>query len=136
MSFLSNKSDILALSADMLHRESMYPAVAHCSYYSCYQLLKHIWLHSMNQTEEDLGANCSLQRFLGSHEYLLNEVSKHIAKFGRKDSRNDVLLLNKNFSRLKRLRVEADYMDKGFDYTQSSTAISLSKEILPILKKY
>jgi hypothetical protein len=49
MSNLQNKSDILKEVAVMLHNKNMYPAVAHSAYYSCYQLLKHIWLYRMGK---------------------------------------------------------------------------------------
>ncbi|MDD4591292.1 MAG: hypothetical protein PHG06_12830, partial [Parabacteroides sp.] len=41
-------------SAAILHDQAHYPSVAHCSYYSCYQLFRHIWFYSMGKTESDL----------------------------------------------------------------------------------
>ena len=54
MSELQNKSEINYESARYLHDQGNYPSVAHCTYYSCYQLLRHIWLYSLMKSETDL----------------------------------------------------------------------------------
>jgi hypothetical protein len=135
MSYLSNKSDILCASAQLLHDNCYYPAVAHCAYYSCYQLLKHIWLTTMHKTEDELDVNCSQTR-LGSHEYLLNEVAKYIKGLQNKDSNNDFRILCKNIPQLKRIRVNADYKNAEFGSDESGRVITMSNETIRILKKY
>lgn len=135
VSCLENKSEILFCSAEMLHDKSSYVGVAHASYYSCYQLLKHIWLCPMGKTEAELDSNCS-QTKMGSHEYLLNQIVKHIDSSGKKTSKEDARQLRNDLPQLKRLRTNADYADENFDSTKSGKAITLSKKILPILKRY
>lgn len=130
---LQNKSEILGTSAELLHDKCLYPAVAHTAYYSCYQLMKHIWLYSMEKSEDELKRNIK-QSSMGSHEYLINEIVKYVVTNNKtndnlKDFRNKIF-------KLKVLRTEADYSDKNFDYTNSRDSISLSKEILSVLKKY
>ncbi len=51
MSILKSKSDINLMAAELLHKNSLYPSVVHCSYYSCFQLMKHLWLGKMGKTE-------------------------------------------------------------------------------------
>ena len=135
MSNLSNKSEILQTSSQLLHDKAYYPAVAHGAYYSCYQLMKHIWLYSMNKTEQELDTNCSTTR-LGSHEYLLNQIVSYVKSSNKKDANTDSRTLRNKMPQLKRLRTEADYSDTVFDYANSNNSLVLSKEIIPILKKY
>lgn len=133
MSHLQNKSELLVASAELLDDKGLYPAVAHASYYSCYQLMKHIWLYSMQKSEDELKSNIK-QSSKGSHEYLINEIVKYVVKNNKtndnlRDFRNKII-------KLKVLRTEADYFDKNFDYTDSRDSISLSQEILSVLKNY
>ena len=73
MSILKSKSDINLMAAELLHKNSLYTSVVHCSYYSCFQLMKHLWLEKMGKTEEDLKtANNNTNE--GSHEVLINKI--------------------------------------------------------------
>lgn len=134
-SCLRNKSDILAAAADLLHDNCYYNAVAHAAYYSCYQLMKYIWLYSMNKTQTELDSNTS-QSKMGSHEFLLNEVAKYIGNKQSRDSSEDARCLRNSLPQLKKLRVEADYLDTVFDSKKSTQSKNLSAMLLPILKKY
>lgn len=122
---------MLVSAAELLHDNSYYNAVAHAAYYSCYQMLKYIWLYSMGKSQDELDANTSQSR-MGSHEYLLNEVFKHIGK----DSITDARCIKNDMLQLKRLRVDADYNDTNFDIKKSSHSMDLSSKLLSILKKY
>ncbi|MDR2813841.1 MAG: hypothetical protein LBB79_04195 [Prevotellaceae bacterium] len=131
MSHLKNKSEILKDAARLLDAKGFYPAVAHCAYYSCYQLLIHIWLHSMGKSETDLVLKRTTYN-AGSHETLINEVWEHIKRKNKSDART----FNENIFQLKRLRLSADYADASFGYTQSRKSMELSASITPILKNY
>jgi len=74
MSHLQNKSEMLQDVAELLHNKYYYPAVAHSAYYSCYQLLKHIWLYGMGKTQAELDSKSSAS-LLGSHEFLINQIA-------------------------------------------------------------
>ena len=141
MSPLQNKSKNLVSAANLLHANNLYPAVAHCAYYCCVQLMRHIWLHSFNKTEQDLKQELRLSnqnmrlaggQEAGTHEFLINQIGLHI-----KNSRNtnDFRQFNKIWQ-LKRLRVDADYSDNDFDVTMSNNSLTLSRMIVPILQKY
>jgi len=131
MSHLQNKSEILVEVAKLLHDKTYYPAVAHSAYYSCFQLLKHIWLHKMSKTEQELISKNRNSKE-GSHEVLINEICSFIKASSPSDCRN----INSKITQLKRLRVNADYDDSVFDSKKSANSLLLSKEIIPILKKY
>jgi hypothetical protein len=136
MSDLQNKSDIYMESAKILSDKSLYPPVAHCSYYACYQRIKHLWLYKMGKTEADLYSLCRTRSSEGSHEVLINEIVKYIKTSETVNNLSDSRVLNSYIGQLKKLRHRADYEDKNFDYTSCSSALSLSNDIIPILKKY
>lgn len=120
-------------AAKILHDQGFLPCVAHTAYYSCFQLMKHIWLHSMLKTEDELGSEIS-QSHQGSHAYLLNAIANHIQQNQKQpdDSRNIRNLL----PQLRSLRVKADYRDEDISSADSQKALALSQKIFPILKKY
>ena len=132
---LQNKSEILQDAAKLLHDKTFYPAVAHSAYYSCYQLLKHIWLYGMEKSQEELNTQSSLSH-LGSHEFLINEIGKYIKNSKNRTANSDFRDFNNKIGQLKTLRTKADYDDDLFDSSKSLNSLSLSDEIVPILKKY
>ena len=136
MSNLKNKSEIYLESALLLNKSYYYPPVAHCSYYACYQLIKHIWLHKLGKSEVELEALCKIKKREGSHEVLINQIGSYIKNSTNKNKIEDFRVFNSNLVALKRLRVKADYKDIVFDSTDSSNAISLSNSVIPLLKKY
>lgn len=131
MSNFQNKSEMLIASAELSHESNYYPAVGHSAYYSCFLLLKHIWIYSMRKTQTELESRCSINK-VGTHEFLINEIGKYI----KNNSNQEFREFNTKIVQLKKLRVTADYDDSMFDFSKSSNSLSLSKDILPILKKY
>lgn len=135
MSQLQIKSDILRASVKLLHKKRLYPTVAHCSYYSCLQLSKHLWLHPMNKTEENLEAECAANK-KGTHGMLINATRKYILSSNKISCSNDSRNFYSKMQELKRLRVSADYSDIVFTKNDSAKSISLANDVHPILKKY
>ncbi len=129
MSSLRNKSEINIAAAEHLDGESIYPPVAHCAYYSCYQFMKHIWLHSMNKTENDL-ALLTRNTTEGSHEVLINQIVKHLVT-----KNQDARSFNTEIVSLKKLRHKSDYDNVEIGSEISADAIKLSKSSLIVLKK-
>tara|TARA_B110000211_G_scaffold223947_1_gene274456 strand:- start:403 stop:798 length:396 start_codon:yes stop_codon:yes gene_type:complete len=129
MGHLKNKSELNFGAAELLHKQSYYPSVVHCAYYSCIQLMKHTWLNSMGKSEKDLRVlNNSSNK--GSHEVLINQIKSFIQSKSQNDRD-----FNRDILQLKRLRVNADYDEISIDYTKSDKSIGLSKSSLNILKK-
>ena len=135
MSNLQNKSGINLTSARLLYDKAFFPPVAHCSYYACYQMFKHLWLYKMNKTQAELDV-LNHQKREGSHEVLINEILKFIKNSEKINRHDDFRALNTDILLLKKLRTKADYDDSDFDSSNSAKAISLSDEIMPLLKKY
>ena len=129
MSHLKNKSEINIAAAEYLDSESIYSSVAHCAYYSCYQFMKHIWLNSMNKTDNDL-ALLTKNTKEGSHEILINQIIKHL-NTKNQDSRS----FRTEIVSLKKLRHKSDYDNVEIGSEISANAIKLSKSSLVVLKK-
>ncbi|NDP28285.1 MAG: hypothetical protein GZ087_12790 [Flavobacterium sp.] len=129
MSSLRNKSDINIAAAEHLDGKSIYPPVAHCAYYSCYQFMKHIWLFSMNKTDNDL-ALLTKNTTEGSHEVLINQITKYL-----KSKNQDTRSFNTEIVSLKKLRHKSDYDNIEIGSEISANAIKLSKSSLVVLKK-
>lgn len=130
MSHLKNKSEINFAAAELLHKQNFYPSVVHCSYYSCIQLMKHIWLHKMNNTEDEL-SHLNRNSVDTSHQVLINQIGSFLK------SKNAVAFrdFNNTIGQLKKIRNDADYKDIQIDYNTSNSSISLSKESLNALNK-
>jgi uncharacterized protein (UPF0332 family) len=126
LSELKKKSDKLNKATDLLHNNELYPAVAHSAYYCCLQLMKHIWLHSMNGTEREITQSKS-----GTHDFLIKRIGKHIRHSNKYD-----FYIFRQIRKLKNLRICADYSDQSFDKAKSFESLKLSKSIILILKKY
>lgn len=122
---------MLEESAQLLHEKTLYPGVGHAAYYGCFQLMKDICLIKINKTEQELESFVS-QSKSGTHEYILNEIVKYVSGLNKEDSRT----LRSKVPQLKKFRVKADYKNEDFNLDDSRASISLSKEILRILKKY
>ena len=137
MSQLLNKSETSYSAAELLHKKCLFSSVAHCSYYSCFQMYKYIWLYPMGKTEGLLTLSTTEsfrrnQKVKGSHNILLDRVAQHI----KTNNRDDFRVLNRNINQLKKLRQTADYDDQDFLDKQSEKSIKLSSSIRMVLKKY
>ena len=124
MSFLINKSEINLASAELLHQKNNYASVVHCAYYSCHQMMAHIWYHKLNK--KDLVKS----KEEGSHEALINCIGGFL-----KEKSFDLRGFNNSIGQLKKLRHKADYKNEEIDSTISNNSIQLSKSTLLILKK-
>lgn len=137
MSQLLKKSETSYSAAELLHKQCLFSSVAHCSYYSCFQMYKYIWLYPMDKTD-DLLKNATNESFRnnlrikGSHNILLDRVAQHI----KTNNRDDFRVINTSINQLKKLRRTADYDDKDFFDKQSEKSIKLSTSIRKVLKKY
>jgi len=129
MGHLKNKSEINLVAAELLNKQYLYPAVVHCAYYSCLQLMRHIWINQMGKSLQELGVLTRNSRD-GSHEVLINQIKMFLKSLSLDDRS-----FNNSITQLKKLRIKADYDDVSIDSSISSNSISLSKSTQTILKK-
>ena len=132
---LYNKSQILNGATTLLHDNGKYPAVAHAAYYSCYQLMLHIWIYKMHKSLNDLDILCAKNK-QGMHEILINEIESYINNSSNPRSYSDCRDFSKNIVFLKKLRISSDYKDEVFTQDKSLKSITLMNELTPILNKY
>lgn len=130
MGHLLNKSEINLGAADLLHKHQLYPAVAHCAYYSCVQLMRHIWINRMGNKIEELANIIRSQPKEGSHEVLINQVKTYL-----KSKKLDDRKFNNEIIQLKKLRTKSDYDNIQIGLTVSTSSITLSKSAQSILRK-
>lgn len=127
-----NKSGLFESAANALMTQAQYLPVPHSAYYSCYQLIKHIWLYKLGKTEAELEAQISQYGAKASHEYLINQiiplVSDPMDRRSAQDFRNKLL-------QLKVFRTRADYTDITIDYEIANDAIKLMNELLRTLRR-
>ena len=129
-----NKSDLFLESAEKLLEKYIYVAVPHCAYYSCYQIIKVIWLDVMGKTDQDIENMITAKNVkTGSHNFLIEEILKFSNSI-LKDQKEYRSLRN-GTHQLKTLRTKSDYEDESITYDIGKKAIDLAKEILIILKK-
>jgi prephenate dehydrogenase len=144
MSYLQNKSSDLAKAANLLRDKELFPAVAHDAYYCCVQLMKHILLHSLHNTEDDLkherteynrrARQQNRTKELGTHEFLINKVGGYLKN--TMSGYRDFQVFNAHIWELKELRTTADYHDKPFNSMDSKKSLELSKKVMEVLQKY
>jgi hypothetical protein len=130
MSHLEKKSDTLQQAAALLHGGGLHPAAAHPAYYSCYQLMMHIWLHRMGKTAQELA------RQRNSHKALINGVTALIKQSEKGMYANESRNFSRKILKLKKLRTNADYADAKFGCAESERSIALSKALIATLKKH
>ena len=136
-----NKSGLLIDSARILSAGDNPVAIPHCAYYSCYQLMMHIWLNVMGKTDGELKSLIDAakgSRFdNGSHNVLLREIVKFVKADGTdRNRKQDSATINNDMQEMKRIRVKDDYKDVIIDMPACRNSIRLAEETIPILKKY
>ncbi len=140
-SALKDKSEFNSESAKLLMDKGLYSPVAHCAYYSCYQLVKYIWLYKMNMTEQDLKTLCDQRNQnktskTNSHNILIGEVFKYMKGKSNGNQKYECSDFNTLINQLKYFRATSDYKDAPFNYSQSRSSIDLMDEIRPLLNKF
>lgn len=128
MSQLKNKSELNRAAADFLQKQSYFPSVIHCTYYSCVQLMKHILIFTLGKTEAEI-QNEVRNSNSGSHEVMINNINYHL-----KSTNKDWKTFNTNIIQLKRLRVIADYENTQIDFGKGNDSIRLSDVVLKHLR--
>lgn len=136
MSYLRNKSEFNLKSAALLIEEDFYAPSVHCSYYSVFQLMKHIFIQIKRISYENLNQNI-ISDSRNTHKYLIEEFCLHLQSDANcKLNRFEVRELKNDIQDLKQFRLESDYDNIEINYKKSSQALSLSESILKRLRNF
>lgn len=131
MSNLKNKSEINFEAAKELIDKSFYPSSVHCSYYSCFQLLKFKMNDFFGVTYEQLATDISFSG-KGTHQYLISYVTKEIKENISKDSSRD---FSRSIKDLKLFREKSDYEDIEIKPEEGEKAYRIAEYLLDLIKK-
>ncbi|MEH0007402.1 MAG: hypothetical protein V6Z82_01600 [Flavobacteriales bacterium] len=122
MDRIREKSELNEAAAELLIRESLHAPAVHCSYYSCFQLMKYTLKSALRisykrQDRESQNAQG------GSHLYVRDHIVKKLVTRKEKNRFID------KFKDLKHRRKESDYRNIEIDRGKSETALRKAREI-------
>lgn len=133
---LKNKSEINSDAAKLLHDKNYYAPSIHCSYYSCLQLMIYSLNSHFNFTEDEISSKVNEYTRSykdGSHNFYISFLLKEIKK---NSSVRVSLDFNNKINTLKKFRTKADYKKDDIHHDTSNIALSLSGDIITLIKKY
>ena len=133
LSYLLNKSEFNILSARLLIDNDYYVPSVHCSYYSVYQHIKHIFLDRSNMTEQELDTKISSDK-RNSHQFIIDEFFVLLQNYSTLD-RYKQRELRLKIKDLKNYRIESDYRNIEVPYNKGTMAYSLATTIDASLRK-
>ncbi len=134
---LKSKSEFnISAAEELIDRHSYYASSVHCSYYGCFQYIKHKLNnlgHSYADVDKAIQESKNKPIKLNTHVYpvklILTELTKKLNDKG-------VLArdVNDKIKLLKAFRTLSDYHNVSVDIDKGRKALSISKEILNIIK--
>ena len=125
MSKLRQKSDFNIDAAKLLIQEAYFASSVHCSYYSCFQLMKYTIKNffSIDYENQSIRISTSGQH---SHQYVINYISGELVNFvGAEESRK----FKRTIKDLKQFRLESDYENIEVSYDKGQIALDKANEI-------
>lgn len=125
MSKLRQKSDFNIDAAKLLIKEAYYAPSVHCSYYSCFQLLKYTIKVFFGIDYENQAVKISISG-QHSHQYVINYISSELIDFvGAEESRK----FKRTIKDLKQFRLESDYENIEVGLDKGQIALDKANEI-------
>ncbi|MFA5012433.1 MAG: hypothetical protein WC644_10845 [Ignavibacteria bacterium] len=128
---LYNKSEDNEKAANYLYNKKIhFPAVIHCSYYSCYQLMSYL-LESFLNRDYDSIRNESNYRDKSIHSISIKSIYRDLREYDTVKASD----FNDKIAELKEMRNCSDYKNENIDWKFCLKAISLLREIKGILNE-
>jgi len=131
MSKIKQKSEFNIIAAERLLNESLFAPSVHCSYYSCYQLLKYTinYFFEVDYSTQSQKIASSKQN---SHQYVFNYVVNELKGLA---SYEDCKSFKRLFKQLKLYRTQSDYENIEVDSVKGHQAFDVAKEIRAYITK-
>ncbi len=133
MAQLKTKSEENIEAAKLLIENELWTSSIHCSYYSCFQIVKHIICHKLNisyKKQDEIAKD----KKIGSHNYLLSSIKKKLKSLHNISVEEQRHIAN-SLSELKTLRIRADYRSEIFDKEKSTGVLSMAEETITIMSE-
>lgn len=132
MNSLKEKANFNYEAAKLLISNSYYAPSVHCSYYSCFQLLKYIMFSFFGIEYSSLTSLVSQSR-RNTHEFIIDYITREVnnSKLDLQDKRE----FKRKIIELKRFRNDSDYEDVVIHNDKSNVALSYATEIRGYLQK-
>lgn len=125
MSKLRQKSDFNLDAAKVLLEKNLFAPSVHCSYYSCFQLLKYT-IHDFFGEDYEKQANNISTTKQKTHQYVINYIINKLKTFASiKESRD----FKRKINDLKQFRIESDYENIEVSFDKGNNAYEKAKEI-------
>jgi len=125
MSKLRQKSEFNIVAAEHLIKEALYAPSVHCSYYSCFQLLKFTIKDFFGIDYETQSSNIASKK-QNTHQYVVNYISDGLKEFVPFEERRN---FKRSIKDLKQFRIESDYENIEVGSDKSNEALRKAKEI-------
>ena len=133
MSNFKIKSEKNLEGSKLLIKNSFYSSSVHCSYYSNIQFILHILLKDVYKTTDELDRKSKLgsNDKKGFHNWIKSEIIRELFYRDYMSIRN----FNNYFGQLKKLRINADYLNELINKETAEKGLNLSITINEILAK-
>lgn len=131
MSKLKEKSNFNYEAAKELLDKNLFAPSVHCSYYSCFQLLKYTIKHFF---DKDYNVQCNerTKAKQKSHQYVIHYISNELVLLANKyDSRD----FRRKINDLRNFRNESDYENIEITYQKGIDAFNKADEIRKYIYK-
>jgi len=130
MSELKHKSKLNLLASKLLIEEKYYPSSIHCSYYSCFQILKYIINYFFGIEYDDIQNSIGKSKTT-SHEDIIEFVFTEFEKLKIPEPKR----FKRKIKDLKKLRIKADYDNIAITQDESENAYKLAIEFTEFINK-
>lgn len=117
-------------SAKILLDQCHYSSSVHCSFYGCLQTAFHTLFVKLNHEKSQFDHMRRLQK-MGTHQYVFNLIKKEIEK----SLKSDYQWFIHNFTKLKKLREQADYSEEPISQSEGYNALSKAIAINNLINK-
>ena len=132
MSKLKEKSEFNIDAAQVLIDKYLFAPSVHCSYYSCFQLMKFTINAYFGMSYDELRQKVSVNTSGGTHTYVTHFFNTEVRK---KYGLTDYTDFSRKIKDLKEFRESSDYDDSEITIDNSTKALQYAKELRYYIQK-
>jgi uncharacterized protein (UPF0332 family) len=132
MSKLKEKSEFNIDAAQVLIDKYLFAPSVHCSYYSCFQLMKFTMNAYFGMSYDELRQKVSVNTSGGTHTYVTHFFNTEVRK---KYGLTDYTDFSRKIKDLKEFRESSDYDDSEITIDNSTKALQYAKELRYYIQK-